>query len=53
VAGTPWVAAPGTRITLGIGLEWLGAIRIDAGYGTASRRVRFAFDVARDFWDIL
>ena len=53
VVGTPWLAAPGTRITLGMGLEWLGAIRIDAGYGTASRRVRFAFDVARDFWDIL
>jgi hypothetical protein len=23
------------------------------GYGLQSRRVRFAFDVTRDFWDVL
>ena len=53
VPGTPWLATPGARVTLGLGLEWLGVFRLDAGYGLESRRARFAFDVARDFWDIL
>jgi len=55
VPGTPWQATPGgkTRVTLGVGVEWLGVFRLDAGYGVQSRRVRLAFDVARDFWDIL
>jgi hypothetical protein len=40
-------------VTLGVGVEWLGVFRLDAGYGVQSRRVRVAFDVTRDFWDIL
>jgi hypothetical protein len=53
VAGTPWAATPGTRITLGLAFEWLGVFRWEAGYGTAAHRVGLAFDVARDFWGIL
>jgi hypothetical protein len=53
VPGTPWRATPGTRVTVGVGLEWLGVFRLDTGYGLQSRRARIAFDVARDFWDIL
>jgi hypothetical protein len=53
VAGTPWVAAPGTRVTLGLGIEWLGVVRLDAGYGVQSHRLRLAFDLSRDFWGIL
>jgi len=57
VPGTPWRATPGgggsPRVTLGVGVEWLGVFRLDAGYGVQSRRVRVAFDVTRDFWDIL
>jgi hypothetical protein len=53
VAGTPWVAAPGTRITLGLGVEWLGVFRWEAGWGAESHRVGFAFDVTRDFWAVL
>jgi hypothetical protein len=40
-------------VTLGLGLEWLGVFRLDVGYGVQSHRARVAFDVARDFWDIL
>jgi hypothetical protein len=53
VAGTPWTATPGTRITLGLAFEWLGVFRWDAGFGTATHRVWLAFDVTRDFWGIL
>jgi len=53
VPGTPWVATPGTRVTLGLGLEWLGVFRFEAGVGADSRRVGFALDVTRDFWGIL
>jgi len=53
VTGTPWVATPGTRVTLGLGFEILGVVRVEAGYGLQSRRARFALDVTRDFWDIL
>ena len=53
VAGAPWRPVAGTRLTVGLGVEWLGLVRFDAGYGVQSRRVRFAFDVTRDFWDIL
>jgi hypothetical protein len=53
VAGTPWGATPAARVTLGLGLEIFGALRVEAGYGVQSRRARFAFDVARDLWDIL
>ena len=49
----PWQTTPGTRVTLGLGAEWLGLFRIEAGYGVQSRQVRVAFDVTRDFWDIL
>jgi hypothetical protein len=53
VAATPWAAIPGTHMTLGVAAEWLGAVRVEAGYGVQSRRMHVAFDVARDFWDIL
>ncbi len=55
VPGTPWQAtAEGApRATLGLGLEWLGVFRVEAGYGLQSRRLCVAFDVTRDFWDIL
>ncbi len=50
---TPWQATPAARVTLGLGAEWLGLFRLEAGYGVQSRRVQVAFDVTRDFWDIL
>ena len=54
IPGTPWRATPqGARVTLGLGAEWLGVFRLDVGYGLESRRARVAFDVTRDFWDIL
>ena len=53
VALTPWRAAPGTRVTLGLGAEWLGLVRLEAGYGVQTRQLHVAFDVTRDFWDIL
>jgi len=53
VAGTPWTATPGTRVTVGLAFEWLGVFRWEAGFGTATHRVGLAFDVARDFWGIL
>ena len=53
VALTPWRAAPGTRVTLGLGAEWLGLVRWEAGYGLQTHQLHVAFDVARDFWDIL
>jgi hypothetical protein len=53
IAGTPWRATAGTRVTLGLGAEWLGVFRLEVGYGVETRRVHLAFDVARDFWDIL
>jgi hypothetical protein len=53
VAATPWQATPNTRVTLGLGFEWLGVFRWDIGFAAVPRRVGFAFDVARDFWGIL
>ena len=53
IAGTPWAATPGARVTIGLGFEWLGFFRLDAGFGGQSRRLGLAFDVARDFWAIL
>ncbi|MGH7520156.1 MAG: hypothetical protein ACREMI_02645 [Gemmatimonadales bacterium] len=53
VALTPWQPTPAARVTFGLGAEWLGLIRVEAGYGVQSRRVHVAFDVTRDFWDIL
>ena len=51
---TPWLATPpGTRVTVGLGAEWLGLFRLEAGYGVQSRQLHVAFDVTRDFWDIL
>jgi len=50
---TPWRATPGTRVTVGLGAEWLGLFRLEAGYGVQSRHLHVAFDVTRDFWDIL
>ncbi len=53
VIPTPWSVTPGTRMTLGLGAEWLGVFRVEAGYGIQSRVAHVAFDVTRDFWDIL
>jgi hypothetical protein len=53
VAGTPWRATPGTRVTLGVALEWLGLIRVEGGYGAESRKLHLALDVTRDFWGLL
>jgi len=53
IASTPWRATPGSRLTLGLGAEWLGLLRVEAGYGMQSKRIHVAFDVTRDFWDIL
>jgi hypothetical protein len=53
VVGTPWIGAPGTRVTLGLALEWLGLLRVESGYGAESRRVHVALDIARDFWGLL
>jgi hypothetical protein len=59
VAGTPWVAttgsggAGGARVTVGMGLEWMGLIRVETGVDLQTRRARFTFDVTRDFWGIL
>ena len=50
---SPWRATAGSRVTLGLGAEWLGVFRLEAGYGIQSRRVHVAFDVTRDFWDIM
>jgi hypothetical protein len=41
------------RVTAGLGLEWLGVFRLEAGYGLQSREAHLAFDVTRDFWRIL
>jgi len=53
VAGTPWMPTGGARTTLGLGVEWLGVFRCEAGFGTATHRMGVAFDVSRDFWGIL
>ena len=53
IPGTPWQATPGTRATLGLGAEWLGLLRVEAGYGVQSHHLHLAFDITRDFWDIL
>ena len=53
VAGTPWAATPGARVTLGLAFECFGVLRLEAGYGAETSRVGLAFDVARDFWAIL
>jgi hypothetical protein len=53
VPGTPWVATPGALETVGLALEWLGVVRVEAGVGAQSRRLALAIDVTRDFWDIL
>jgi len=53
IALTPWRATPGARVTLGLGAEWLGLLRLEAGYGVQTRRIHVALDVTRDFWDIL
>jgi hypothetical protein len=53
VIPTPWSVTPGTRVTVGLGAEWLGVFRVEAGYGMQSHDAHVAFDVTRDFWDIL
>ena len=53
VTGTPWLATPAVRVTTGVGVEWLGVFRIEAGYGVQSRRVHASFDVTRDLWSVL
>jgi len=53
VAGTPWSATPGARVTLGLAIEWLGLLRVEGGYGAESRKAHVALDVTRDFWGLL
>jgi hypothetical protein len=53
VAGAPWRATPGVRVTAGAGIEWLGMFRLEVGYGMQSRRAHVTFDVTRDFWSVL
>ena len=53
VEGTPWAATPGARVTFGLAVEWLGLIRVEAGFGAQSHQGAVTFDVTRDFWDIL
>ena len=53
VAGTPWVATPGVRMTAGLAVEWLGMFRLEGGFGVQNHHAGLAFDVIRDFWDIL
>jgi hypothetical protein len=53
IARTPWAATPGARVTVGLAVEWLGVLRLEAGIGAQTRQAGFAFDVTRDFWDIL
>lgn len=53
IAGTPWEATPGVRVTIGLAIEWLGVFRLEAGLGTQSHEGGLTFDVTRDFWDIL
>jgi hypothetical protein len=53
VAGAPWRATPGVRMSAGVGIEWLGVFRVEAGYGVQSRRASVTFDVTRDFWSVL
>ena len=53
VAGAPWRATPGVRVTAGAGIEWLGVFRLEVGYGVQSRRAHVTFDVTRDFWSVL
>jgi hypothetical protein len=53
VVGTPWVATPGARVTLGLATEWLGVFRLEVGYGAQSHQAHVAFDLTRTFWDIL
>jgi hypothetical protein len=53
IVATPWEATRGARVTIGLAVEWLGAFRLEAGIGAQSHQAGFAFDVTRDFWDIL
>jgi hypothetical protein len=53
ITATPWAATPGARVTVGLALEWLGVFRLEAAIGAQRHRAGFAFDVTRDFWDIL
>jgi len=53
VPGGPWAATPGTRVTCGVALEWLGVFRFEAGLGLETHHIGLALDVTRDFWAIL
>ena len=53
VVGAPWRATPGVRVTVGVGMEWLGVFRVEAGYGVQGGRAHVTFDVTRDFWSVL
>jgi hypothetical protein len=48
-------AQPGSPdATVGLGVAWLhGLLRFDVGYGLRAKRLGFALDVSRDFWEIL
>src|SRR2546429_7315057 len=49
VPGTPWAATPGTRVTFGTALEWLGVFRFEAGGGVAKHRAGLPVDRAAGF----
>ena len=53
IGGTPWLATQGARTTLGVALEWMGLLRLEAGVGAQSGRAGVSLDVMRDFWGIL
>jgi hypothetical protein len=53
MTGVPWVTTPDPRVTVGVALELLGVLRMEWGMDTEERSLRFAFDLVRDFWDIL
>jgi hypothetical protein len=53
LVGTPWRATDAARVTVGLGVELLGVLRLEAGYGVRSGLVHVSFDVTRDLWGIL
>lgn len=52
-AGAPWRRTDVMRVTVGLAVEWLGVLRVEAGWGAQSERIGVSVDVSRDFWDIL
>ena len=53
VRGATFAETPHVRATAALALELFNVFRFEAGAGLQDGRVRFAFDVTRDLWDIL